>query len=603
MISKIKWLLGGKKKQTLTPIKEFDKTSTGGRTGKSNFSSKTIVSDHKSLQKAFDLSTAAIVNTSDDLPLFSRTLYDTLKMQPSVRKLVCPIEVLPPNGSSKGKFALIVRKSANTLQIAQKVEQNLEFHGFVRADNLLYLAHENVMIDLARGHITSVVKGSQPQLGHFSGRDEESALADTFINAVNFAVLHDASDMHIEVFDKNERSQIRFRIDGIMTDPKEFLLSTALLADVLAYAFNVLSKSGSETTYNPNIGQQCRIMLNVQGKKTMLRWASTSHALGTKTVLRVLYQDESIPIRTLEELGYFPMQVDIWNRVAKELGGGIVLSGVVGSGKSTSMQSVMGTLLSKSMSKYSVEDPVEYIIPGVIQISISRGLSDTDNAFLETMRQIKRLDPDVVLIGEIRDRHSGSLFRDVADSGHRALATIHSPSAIDTITMRLTSEEIGIPKDVIATPGFINLLVYQALVPKLCSCSVPAESVYDTKYLNLIHRLFDIDVRKIRGRNKDGCERCRRLSLPELNGVKGRIVVAEMVELDGPMRDFFLEGRNALLKDYISSKNEARFDEPISTGKSAQQVAMYHVSQGTMDPVDVEEKFGTFLQYEAKRKG
>lgn len=553
--------------------------------------------------RTYDLSKAITIEHSEDLPHFVRTLYDLLDMLPSTRKLVCPIEILPASRNVKGKFAILVFKSPNTIEIAKEVEKKLEYHNYTRADKFIYLAHENVMFELARDAIISNIKSNQIQLGQISVKDNESILAQTFLNAITFAVKNEASDLHFEVDDKSERSKIRFRVDGLMTDPKEFVLNTKLLADVLAYAYNIVGKSGSENMYNANIPQQCQLPIQVEGRKILLRWASTQNVLGSKAVLRVLFQDEATTIKSLLELGYLPMQVDIWNRAIRRLGGGILLSGVVGSGKSTTMQTVMD-MLPSWMSKYTVEDPVEYIMPGVCQISVSRNLADrTKDAFLAIMRQLKRLDPDAVLIGEIRDHETGGMFRDIAESGHRAFATIHSPSAIDTITMRLTSEEIGIPKDVIATPGFINLLVYQALVPKLCTCSVPASTVHDPEFLQLIERLFDINSSKIRAKNKDGCEICRRPSLPLLNGTRGRTVVAEMVELDGVMRDFFIAGKNALLKDYIRSQNQARYDEPTTLGKSAMEVAMYHVAQGVIDPIDVENKFGSFLQYEAERKG
>lgn len=556
------------------------------------------------VKKTYDFSNAIPVAHADDLPTFTRKLFDVLEMVPSTRQLVCPIEIIAASKNSKGKFAIIAVKSPNTIEIAREVEKKLEFHNYTRADNFLYLAQQNVMFELARDAINSNTntKNSPVQLGQVSSKENSSVLSQTFLGALEFAIRNEASDLHIEVNDKSERSQIRFRVDGLMTDPKEFLLNTSLLADVLAYAYNIYGKSGSENMYNANIPQQCQMPILVNGRKILLRWASTQNAVGTKCVLRLLYQDEATQIRSLIELGYLPKQVEIWNRAILRLGGGILLSGVVGSGKSTTMQTVMD-MLPSSMAKYTVEDPVEYIMPGVSQISVSRNLSDrSQDSFLAIMRQLKRLDPDAVLVGEIRDHETGGMFRDIAESGHRAFATVHAPSAIDTITMRLTSEEIGIPKDVIATPGFINLLVYQALVPKLCKCSVQATSVYDEEYLALIKRLFDLDIQKIRAKNKNGCELCCRPSLPELNGTRGRTVVAEMIELDGPMRDFFLEGRNALLKDYIRNKNTSRYDEPESLGKTAMEVAMYHVSQGLIDPIDVEMKFGSFRQYEAERK-
>jgi type II secretory ATPase GspE/PulE/Tfp pilus assembly ATPase PilB-like protein len=215
-----------------------------------------------------------------------------------------------------------------------------------------------------------------------------------------------------------------------------------------------------------------------------------------------------------------------------------------------------------------------------------------------------------VLIGEIRDHESSGLFRDIAESGHRAFATVHAPGAIDIITLRLPSEELGIPRDVIATPGFLNLLVYQALLPVTCPhCKITAKQALDRRldsmtqrYLDDVRRLFDIGADRLFFRNPDGCEVCRREGLPELNGARGRTVVAELIELDTNMLMLARDpGKNLELKRYVRSLNRSRYDEPVTTGKSVLEVAMYKVSQGLIDPREVELKFGSFYQYERER--
>jgi general secretion pathway protein E len=171
------------------------------------------------------------------------------------------------------------------------------------------------------------------------------------------------------------------------------------------------------------------------------------------------------------------------------------------------------------------------------------------------------------------------------------------------ITLRLVSSEMGIPRDVIATPNFLNLLVYQALVPKLCPCCKrDVTDVYDDAYLARIERLFEINRSRMKAQNNDGCDQCRRKGLPELNGSKGRIVVAEMIEPTPKMLLLFRDCKNLELKSHIRSLRTAKFDEQDSTGKSVMEVAMYHVAQGIIDPREVETMFGSFEQYEAERK-
>lgn len=541
------------------------------------------------------------IGHSDDLPLFTRKLYDVIQMAPSTRHMVCPIEV-SQGTDGKPRFAIICQKQEVRSDIAIEVARQLTFKGFLKAEPFVHVATQSVMVELARDAINEVKKSATKSNVSFIGKNTNSALWKMFETIVTFAIENDASDIHFEVERASKTSQIRFRVDGRLAAPREFNLDTHDVLDTIAYLFNIHGKSGSENTYNENKPQQCQIQATIAKRKLLFRWASNQTAKGTKVVLRMLYQDEVSSIRALSELGYLPGQIAIWERVILSLGGGIVLSGVVGSGKSTTMQTVM-SMLPDWMSRYTVEDPVEYIMPGTAQFSVSRTLSDHESdPFVAVKRQLKRMDPDAVLIGEIRDRESAGLFRDIAESGHRAFATIHAPSAIDMITLRMVSDEIGIPRGVVATPGFLKLLVYQALVPKLCPhCCKPASEVHTTEYLSRIKRLFDIDSEVIFAKNVAGCPECRRESLPEMNGARGRLVVAEMIELNAVMLHLFREAKNSELKEYISGTRTARFDDSDTTGKSALEVAMYHVANGVFDPKDVESKFGSFEQYENER--
>jgi general secretion pathway protein E len=359
---------------------------------------------------------------------------------------------------------------------------------------------------------------------------------------------------------------------------------------MVAYLYNMHGKSGSDNGFNANMGQACRIAARINGRQMLFRWASNQTSKGCKVVMRMLYQDDEQSIRSLPDLGYLGDQVEMWQRAIARLGGGTVISGVVGSGKSTTIQTVM-TMLPDWMARYTVEDPVEYTIPGAQQFSVSRALNEEGrDPFIVAKRQLKRMDPDAVLIGEIRDRESAGLFRDIAESGHRAFATVHAPSAIDIITLRLVSDELGIPRDVIATPGFMNLLVYQALLPITCSgCRLNARKALaqgvdgvTPEYLANVKRLFDINPDGLYFRNPAGCEKCHRKGLPELNGARGRTVVAEMIELDTTMLMLARDpSRNLELKRYVRNLNRSRFDEPTTYGKTVLEVAMYKVSQGT----------------------
>ncbi|MGT2460231.1 GspE/PulE family protein (plasmid) [Cupriavidus basilensis] len=534
------------------------------------------------------------VDHIDDLPAFTKKLYEEISLQPSFRHYICPVEI------EANRFALILTEEMVNSDLANELIKALSFKRQA-ADPLYHVASTVVMVELCRDGVMENKPKARSHSASLNARNRESSLWSQFENIVKFAVDSNASDLHFEIERSKERSNVGFRVDGKLIRPREFEIKTGDLLDTSAYLYNIHSRSGSENAFNENKPQACQIRAEIAGHRLLFRWASNQSAKGTKIVMRVLHQDEAQSIRSLQELGYLPDQIEAWTRSIGRLGGGTITAGVVGSGKSTTAQTIM-TMLPSTMAKYTVEDPVEYIIPDTTQFSVSRSMNDTGHdPFLAVKRQLKRMDPDAVLIGEIRDHESAGLFRDIAESGHRAFSTVHAPSAIDTITMRLTSDELGIPHDVIATPGFMNLLVYQALLPINCpKCKIDhtAAPWISQAYLARIERVFDIERRALRFANPEGCPHCRRAGLPELHGVKGRTVVAEMIELDQTMLKLFRERQNLELKAYVRSLNRSRFDEMASAGKSVLEVSMYKVAHGEIDPREVEYKFGTFEQYE-----
>ncbi len=534
------------------------------------------------------------VDHIDDLPAFNKKLYEEINLQASFRHFICPVE------TEANRFALILTEDMINSDIANELIKALSFKREA-ADPLYYIASTVVMVELCRDGVMENKPRVKNLTSALNSRNRESALWSQFENIVNFAVDSNASDLHFRIERLNERSNVGFRVDGKLIRPREFQIKTGDLLDTSAYLYNIHGVSGSENAFNENKPQACQIRAEINSHRLLFRWASNQTAKGTKIVMRMLTQDEAQSIRSLAELGYLPDQIEVWRRSIGRLGGGTIIAGVVGSGKSTTGQTIM-TMLPETMAKYTVEDPVEYIIPDTDQYSVSRSMNDFGNdPFLAVKRQLKRQDPDAVLIGEIRDHESAGLFRDIAESGHRAFSTVHAPSAIDTITMRLTSGELGIPHDVIATPGFMNLLVYQALLPLNCPvCKLDHRQApgISADYLARIERVFGIERAALRFANPEGCPTCRRTGLPELHGVKGRTVVAEMIELDQTMLKLFRERQNLELKAYVRSLNRSRFDEKVSAGKSVLEVAMFKVSRGMIDPREVEYKFGTFEQYE-----
>lgn len=557
-----------------------------------------VVSDERDERQDTLVETEVITN-ADDLPQFTRKMYDDdlVQMPPSFRQKICPIEVRQPGteGKKQGAFAIIVTADFRGEEYVDELINHLGIK-WEFAENGIHVASDQVLIDLARDKVMENRKKKRQNIS--LEQKNANVLYRQFEMMAEFAIRYEASDLHVDMYRRQKKSQVHFRIHGKLVHPPEFLIDTHTLLDMVAYLYNNKSQNGSQNSYNENIPQQCQLQLRVKDRDILFRWASGRTALGSVVVLRMLFQDDVQSIKSLEELGYFPGQVRMWQNAISRHKGGISVAGIVGSGKSTTMQTNLAGL-PDTMAKYSVEDPVEYLIPGVRQFNVSRSLTETEvDSFIAWKRQLKRMDPSAVLIGECRDQDSASMFRDIVESGHLGFTTVHAPSHIGSID-RFCSKELGIPREVMATPGFMNLLVYQALVPINCECchDFPARQHADAAYLKRIEDLFNIDIDGMYLVNKAGCPKCRKPGLDELNGISGRKVVAEMLELDTYMLEMIRDHRNIDLIKYVDKLRTADYDEEDSVGKSAMEVAMYRCSRGEVSPYEIEEKFGTFEQY------
>lgn len=290
----------------------------------------------------------------------------------------------------------------------------------------------------------------------------------------------------------------------------------------------------------------------------------------------------------------------------------VCFSGVVGSGKSTSLARLL-SLLPLTVKIQSIEDPVELEIPNAYQKTVSRDLAATgaDPAFLSAARAIFRSALDVLYLGEIRDRETGGIARQVLESGHSVFTTTHAKGALGSID-RFCSPQIDIPREVLAAPDILKLLVYQSLLPVNCPhCAINPMDLQSglrgtqrdefEAYWARIERLYQIDRSKYRVRHADGCEHCRKDGLPELNGLMGRTVVCEMVEFDDQMLEFVRDGRKIELARHWMSLSDGKYDSANMNGKTSQDCAIYKAAQGLIDPHEIEERFKSFETIEELR--
>ena len=538
-------------------------------------------------------------------PAFVRTLGRELDVR-SLSGRMCP--VMFEDGSA-GVFTLAEYcHDDQTLAILDL----LEAKGYRLNVTALFVLAPALLLAIDRvgsGDVTGGVQRASAQGG------ERSALDSAFNDLVAWGLTHGASDMHLNVDRAQPESAVRFTVAGRYVSPECYRnIPTATMLDMLAVAWMDI-QGGNGAVFDPSIEQQGRLTRFIRGKRVLLRWASLATDAGPSVCMRLLVMDPCSLTPDLHALGYLPSQVEAFGRTRTTEGGAVVLAGVVGSGKSTTIATLLRDIPA-DRKVITLEDPAEYLIPNALQNTICRALDEQDEACFDTkLKTLKRSAMNDLLIGEIRDTTSGRAFMDLAGCGTNLYTTVHAGSAL-LICERLTSSFIGVARDFLATPGILNLLVFQSLVGRLCpECALSAYQVFAAQgwhcvaglgrnlpwfnaWLARIEELFGVPRGRLRFRSSQGCARCNTTGIPALRGTKGRTVVAEMIE---PAREpGFLEGikRNDVLglHEWFHGRARTALSDPCMDGKSAQHAAVYKMYCGQIDPREVESRFGLFEQ-------
>lgn len=542
---------------------------------------------------------------------FSRALVDEIGISASLINQICPVEV------AQGSKQCVLLVSSRLVRSANEIEEVLLMmlkKNFRMSEgagpNVFISENDTLIMNVSRGQITGEDVTKRKRL--MAKETPEGALYKSFEDIIVWAVAQNASDVHLNLQNGVDRSEVRFTIDGKYVAPERFRMPTKMLEKMAAVAYQI-SKGGNGANFSGQNEQQCRIFMDLgqtRGGQVMLRWASMATDDGPQITLRILRLDAQQQDITLEGLGYLPSHIAMFERAMTSEGGAIVMAGVVGSGKSTTLAQLMRTI-PRTRKVMTLEDPREYIIPGAHQNTISRSMEKDDNtAFLAKLRTLKRTAFNDLLVGEIRDKPTGEAFQDVVESGHNVYTTVHARRHIG-IPDRLASPFIGVAREVLSTPGILKLLVYQALLPKSCpECAMSigsflqdgaSNAAYWTVYFKRIQRLFEIDLSRITLRNEAGCSRCIRPDLPGLAGYRGRTVVAEMIEPDELFLEYVRDAKNIELENYASSLRESPMHSPDMVGKSALECAVYKMSLGMIDPREIEPRFEAFETMENKQ--
>ena len=408
----------------------------------------------------------------------------------------------------------------------------------------------------------------------------------------------DATDIHFEV--QNDYARLRIRRDGIMRKVTHF--PSRVVNNGLAAGYTILAEEGSrsEVAFNSLAVQSAMIPLEVHGQKVLLRYQSHPTVGGYDAIMRVLRVGDAHKTRlpSLEGLGYTRWQLERIQEATASAWGGVFVAGITGSGKTTTLSSLLSQLAKDGQRKIiSIEDPVEYQVPGVNHFSIRRKTHDPKaNPFEEAMLAFLRMDPDVGMFGEIRDQMSGHMAHAAIQTGHKLLTTVHATSALGIIA-RLTSQHIGLIRDDVCTPDFLSILVYQVLVPKNCvHCSVPALQVMDPQALAAYEKYFKLDPSQFRCASDSGCTHCQVNGLENTDnvhvGVHGVKVCAEVIPITTELMHLMRKREDIQARELWLSQRQSRFDEEDMLGKEAWGHALYEMSRGVLDPYHFERTFG-----------
>ncbi len=324
-----------------------------------------------------------------------------------------------------------------------------------------------------------------------------------------------ASDIHIEPYMEDIR--IRFRIDGDLQDIMK------LSKNILSALVTRIKIIGKMNIAEKRIPQDGRVEFSLNNKKIDIRISTIPTIHGEKIVLRLL--DRENFLLTKDELGFTQKNLERFEKLIKQPYGMILITGPTGSGKTTTLYAILNELNRVEKNIITIEDPVEYKMEGINQIQINPKAGLT---FANGIRSILRQDPDIIMVGEIRDGETAYIAVRAAITGHLVLSTLHtndSPSSV----MRLV--DMGVEPYLVASA--VIGVVSQRLVKKLCdNCKVEYEASYSEKLLLGKNTEENVILYKAKG-----CNRCN-------NGYLGRRAVHEIMLVDEDMRRLIIEGKS-----------------------------------------------------------
>lgn len=360
--------------------------------------------------------------------------------------------------------------------------------------------------------------------GEIEGSDKHIISAVEFL--LQYAFDQRASDIHIEP--KREKSLIRLRVDGVLhnihTVPKQ-------LHPPMVSRIKLLSRLDLAEKRRPQDG---RIKTNHKGKEIELRVSTLPVAFGEKVVIRIF--DPEILMQDLDSIGFYPREYQLYSAFINKPNGIILVTGPTGSGKTTTLYSSLRALSSPEVNIVTVEDPIEMVMEEFNQVGVQSAIGVS---FATVLRNILRQDPDIIMIGEIRDRETAENAVQAALTGHLVLSTLHTNDAPSAVTRLI---DLGVPSFLITST--VVGIIAQRLLRKICSqCKTERKlTPEETAYLQLERK----DLTVWEGR---GCGECRG------TGYRGRTGIFELLDFTENVKSTITD-RMDLAALYAAAKSD-----------------------------------------------
>ncbi len=465
-------------------------------------------------------------------PIFDLSVYNTdmLAKDAVDEKLIIKHRVLPI--FNRGNLLYVATSNPTNIEAIDAIRFNSKMNvesvivEFDKLDKLI----ENLFADTGNFEFSDDefdldVEEVDPNQKNQKNEDptgDESPIVKYINKLLIDAIRMGASDLHFEPYEKSYR--VRYRVDGVL---RQIATPPLQLANRLASRLKVMSQMDISEKRVPQDG---RIKLKISKTKAIdFRVNSLPTLFGEKLVLRIL--DPSSAMLGIDALGYEPDQKELFMDALDKPQGMLLITGPTGSGKTVSLYTGLNILNREDTNISTAEDPVEINLEGINQVNVNNKIGLT---FSAALKSFLRQDPDIVMVGEIRDLETAEIAIKAAQTGHMVMSTLHTNSAPETLT-RLRN--MGVQSFNIATS--VNLVIAQRLARRLCShCKAPAD-IPEQSLLELGFTTEDLADPETKIYQPVGCSECR-------EGYKGRVGIYEVMKVTPEISKIIMEDGNAL---------------------------------------------------------